>query len=569
VSRPDEAAAAAPRPTSLEPEELGFRRRPPVRWLGPVLLAATGARVALAEQFGAYLDKRELQYPFEKRLHDHGEGEEFWFDFVADTGDGFNATYSVAYLLGQPVLDLDGLRLPRGQALVLGGDQVYPTASASAYEDRLRGPYRAALPTVAPGERPPALYALPGNHDWYDGLTAFLRVFARREGTTIGAWRTAQSRSYFALRLPRHWWLLAIDAQEGAYLDDPQLEYFREVAGQIRPGDRVILCTPHPGWVQATEIPILYDTTDYFVRKIIAPTGADVALMLSGDMHHYARYSCSAAGGRQLVTFGGGGAYLSATHELPKRIKVPPKETIIRQASPPQDYKLAKAYPSRMRSRALGTGVFTRLPARNWGFLVLLGVLHTMLMLALDNAGRDILTVPSFIMSAAVIGLTLFFAAGLTAGRRSVKHYVLGLSHGAVQILVGVAGLTLWRMLAIDELRWPLPVLVSAVTYGPVAAIVATEVVALYLLVASRFGVNLNELFAGQGIQGYKGFLRLHIGSDGTLTVYPIGIDDTNKRWRAVPAAPAHAPWIEPTRPLRPHLIEPPIRIGMPNSIRF
>jgi len=36
-----------------------------------------------------------------------------------------------------------------------------------------------------------------------------------------------------------------------------------------------------------------------------------------------------------------------------------------------------------------------------------------------------------------------------------------------------------------------------------------------------------------------------------------------------VPAAPAHAPWIEPTRPLRPHLIEPPIRIGMPNSIRF
>src|SRR6185312_14356891 len=110
----------------------------------------------------------------------------------------------------------------------------------------------------APGERPPALYALPGNHDWYDGLTAFLRVFARREGTTIGAWRTAQSRSYFALRLPRRWWLLAIDAQEGAYLDDPQLEYFREVAREIRPGDRVILCTPHPAWVQAAEKPSLY-----------------------------------------------------------------------------------------------------------------------------------------------------------------------------------------------------------------------------------------------------------------------------------------------------------------------
>src|SRR5687767_14527252 len=169
----------------MEPEQLGFRPRAAVRWLGPVLLAATGARVALADQFGAYLDKRELQYPFAKRLHDHSEGEDFWFDFVADCGDGFDATYSVAYLLAQPHLDVDGLRLPRGQALVMGGDQVYPTASAAAYEDRLRGPYRAALPTTAPGEPVPTLYALPGNHDWYDGLTAFLRVFARREGTHI------------------------------------------------------------------------------------------------------------------------------------------------------------------------------------------------------------------------------------------------------------------------------------------------------------------------------------------------------------------------------------------------
>jgi hypothetical protein len=456
----------------------------------------------------------------------------------------------------------------------MGGDQVYPTASALAYEDRLRGPYRAALPTVAPGEKPPTLYALPGNHDWYDGLTAFLRVFARREGTTIGAWRTAQSRSYFALRLPRRWWLLAIDAQEGAYLDDPQLEYFREVAEQIRPGDRVILCTPHPAWVQAAEKPSLYDTTDYFVRRIIAPTGAEVALMLSGDMHHYARYSgqgapAESAGGRQLITFGGGGAYLASTHHLPKRIKVPPKETIIRSASPPADYRLAKAYPSRMRSRTLGTGVFTRLPVRNWGFLILLGVVQTMLLLALDNADRDIVTVPSFIMAATVIGMTLFFAAGLTAGRRSAKHYVLGIAHGVVQIAVGVGGLMLWRLFPIDELRWPLPVLVAVVTYGPVAAVVSIEVVALYLLVAARLGVNLNELFAGQGIQGYKGFLRMHIDADGTLTVYPIGIDYANKRWRAMPAAPANAPWIVPKKPLRPHLIEAPIRIGVPTSVRY
>ena len=35
--------------------------------------------------------------------------------------------------------------------------------------------------------------------------------------------------------------------------------------------------------------------------------------MLAGDSHHYARYA-EVGGDRSLVTCGGGGAYLSATH---------------------------------------------------------------------------------------------------------------------------------------------------------------------------------------------------------------------------------------------------------------
>jgi hypothetical protein len=559
----DEAAVAAPRPKNLEPQELGFRRRSPVRWLGPLLLAATGARVVLSKQFGAYLDKRELQYPFPKRIYDHSAGDEFWFDYVADAGDGFSATYSVAYLLAQRELPVDGVRLPRGEALVLGGDQVYPTASALAYEDRFTGPYRAALPAVAEDEQAPTLYALPGNHDWYDGLTAFLRIFARREGTNIGGWRTAQTRSYFALKLPHRWWLLAIDAQDEEYIDDPQLEYFRDIAAMIEPGDRVIVCTPRPAWVQSAERTSLYEATDYFLRKVVHPTGAEVALMLSGDMHHYARYAGS---GRQLITFGGGGAYLYATHELPKTIAVPPKETIVRQASTSEGFRLEKTYPSRMRSRALGSGVFTRLPVRNWGFLVLIGVLHTMLLLALDNAERTFLTLPSFIMITVVLGMALFFAAGLSYGRRAGRRYVLGIIHGCTHVGMGIGALLLWRQAPFDKLDWPLPVLAAAALYGPLLAVVGTEVVALYLLVASRFGVNLNELFAGQGIQGYKGFLRMHVDTDGALTIYPIGLDATCKRWRAAPAAAAGAPWIEPMKPLRPHLIEPPIVLARVND---
>jgi hypothetical protein len=561
VSHPTDGTAAPdqlpPRPRSLDPAELGFRPAKPVPWLGPVLLAGTGVRVALAEQFGAYLDKRELQSALPQDVFDHSGRDELWLDYVADLGDGFDATYSVAYTLGRAQLNLDGTALPRGDVLVLGGDQVYPTASSEAYEDKFRGPYHAALPDCSPGQPPPTLYALPGNHDWYDGLTAFLRVFARRGGTAIGAWRTAQSRSYFALKLPQRWWLFAIDAQPGAYLDDPQLNYFYDVARQVQPGDRVILATPNPFWVEAEDNPRWYDTTDYFLRKVIAPTGAQVALMLSGDLHHYNRY---AGDRRHLITAGGGGAYLYPTHTLPKRITVPPRETIVRTASAAEQYALSATYPSKARSRWLGLGVFGRLLWRNPGFLGLLGVLHVLLLLALDTAQGRIVTIPVFLMVSVTLGLTTFLAIGLGDPRR-LRNYLLGFLHGACQVGLAVLGLMLWRQLIFDGWRWPLPVLAATVIYGPVAALASAEIVALYLLVASAFRVNVNELFAGQGIKGYKGFIRMHIAPDGSLTLYPIGIRKANRRWRVRPAGAPYDPWVEPRRPMRIHLIEGPLRL--------
>ena len=545
-----------PRPTSFDPHELGFTPQKPVPWLGPVLLAGTGVRVALADQFGAYLDKRELQNAFPTRVYDHSQQDDLWLDFVADLGDGFDATYSVAYLLAQQELGVGPARLPRGDLLVMGGDQVYPTASGQRYEDRCKGPYQAALPTADGDGRPaPTLFALPGNHDWYDGLTAFLRLFARRDGGRIGGWVTCQTRSYFALKLPHRWWLLAMDAQGDAYMDDPQVEYFREVAKELRPGDRVIVCTPQPSWVKTEEHPAEYDTIDYFVRTIIDRTGAQVPLMLTGDLHHYARYSQVDGGERQLITFGGGGAYLYATHHLPNRITVPPKKTIVRKSSPTRDFTLERTYPTKRHSRALGAGVFGRLPMRNPGFVGLLGVLHTLLLLALDNSERRVLTVPVFLMVAATFGLTMFFSAGLT-NIRQVKHYALGVGHAIAHIGLAIAGTGIWRELPFDGWQWPLPAVTAAAFYGPVAGLVAAQIVALYLLIAARLGVNVNELFAGQGIQGYKGFLRMRFAPDGTLFIYPIGVDYISKSWRLNPDAPPSAPWFEPERPMKARLVD-------------
>ena len=63
----------------------------------------------------------------EELLYDHlANKEDFWFDFMADTGDGGNSSYAVAKLLAQPNLEVvlgDEYRpLPRGNVLLIGGD---------------------------------------------------------------------------------------------------------------------------------------------------------------------------------------------------------------------------------------------------------------------------------------------------------------------------------------------------------------------------------------------------------------------------------------------------------------
>jgi hypothetical protein len=554
------------RPTALTPDELGYSRRAPVPWLSPGLLAGTAVRVVLAELFGAYLDKRELQSGLPAKLYEEDGKDELWLDYVADLGDGFDATYSIAYLLGQPSLDVEGETLPRASVLVMGGDQVYPTASGRQYQDRFEGPYRSALPEVPEGEAEPNLYALPGNHDWYDGLTAFLRLFARSEASNVGGWQTRQRRSYFALRLPHRWWLLAIDVQFGAYLDEPQLAYFRTVAEQLQPGDRVILCPPKPDWVEGQHSMSAYDTIDYFVRKILTPSKVDIRVMIAGDLHHYARYSSAQ---RELITCGGGGAYLFPTHRLPDALTVPPARTRVRNASPKARYERKATFPTAATSRRFAAGIFSQLPRRNPGFVTMIGLVHLLLMLGYGNAmqrvdsgvTRSLVTIPLVVMILVVLGATVAFAVPSTGEGRRLKHWLLGGGHGLAHLALGYFGARLWLELPFNDWAFPLPVLAALVVYLIPAMLVSSLLVGLYLLVASSFDVNVNELFAAQGIIDAKSFLRLHFAPDGSLTIYPIGVDRVGRKWRVNPEAPEHAPWIEPAEKIEYGLMDGPIRI--------
>lgn len=60
-------------------------------------------------------------------LYDHySDREDLWFDFMADTGDGGNSSYTIARLLAQPsirIIEDDSIfNLPRGDMLLIGGD---------------------------------------------------------------------------------------------------------------------------------------------------------------------------------------------------------------------------------------------------------------------------------------------------------------------------------------------------------------------------------------------------------------------------------------------------------------
>jgi Calcineurin-like phosphoesterase len=578
VSRPRPAAGTAgpgltpddcpARPSSER--ELGFARRPMVRWFDPGQLAGTAFQVAVSSLFGAYADKREIQAALtDPIVHDYSDRPELWLDYVADTGDGFDPTYTVARLVAAEGLDLDAatgsLRLPRADLLVFGGDQVYPTAKKTTYDDRLSGPFRAALPCTAEAGHP-HLFAIPGNHDWYDGLANFLRLFCQKRW--IGGWETRQERSYFALKLPGGWWLWAIDVQFDAYVDEPQLEYFGEVAAQLREGDRIILCSAKPSWLEQSTS---YGNLEFFERKVIGDRGR-VAVNLSGDLHHYCRYQ-SDGGGRQRVTAGGGGAYLYPTHLMPERLA-------LAEGGKQVGYQRMATFPSVARSKRLRWGALA-LPFRNPGFAVLMGCLYLVLGLllgtgtpehadgllaAIEDAGLTGLLRggAGTLLVGSVLGLSLIGFASLHGPGKLVLGGLHALAHLLLLAALVLLAASLWA-LAPAGLAWTALAFASV---GVAGGIAGGTLFGLYLLLAHMLigrtaERHTNEAFSCQHLKDDKSFLRLHVGPDGTLTLYPIGIDRVPRSWRLVPDGDRGAPWFEPaTGRLDARLVEAPVVVA-------
>jgi hypothetical protein len=102
-------------------------------------------------------------------------GGELWIDFVADTGDDASVSEAVARLLAADYVVGD-LRLPRGDVLIHGGDTAYPVATVREVTRRLIVPFNRVFEPLCDWSKPRVLLAIPGNHDWYDGLDGFARL---------------------------------------------------------------------------------------------------------------------------------------------------------------------------------------------------------------------------------------------------------------------------------------------------------------------------------------------------------------------------------------------------------
>lgn len=521
-------------PDANRPE---IERVPAVRWLSPSELVSAALRVGLSAVFGEYADKRELEELMAPSRHDgkFSQRDEVWLDYVADIGDGFDATYQVAHNLARPSLDFrtdegQNQRLPRGEILFLGGDQVYPTASAGEYERRTLAPYRAALPWT--DEHHPQIFAIPGNHDWYDGLTAFIRIFC--DGSWLGGWQLPQSRSYFAVQVTPKWWVWGVDIQFDGYIDTPQLKFFRSVGLRMKAGDGIVFLSAKPSWSRTNRADTSRPTAsmrnlDYLTRECV-PSGVSIRLNLAGDYHHYARYQQSTTGA-QFVTAGGGGAYLSATHHLDEAVT-------LRAIADADDRRLERQslYPDRAWSKArrfAGPVVGFRNPS----FAGVVGAFYLILawltlgsvrtdasgftekLTELNEAGvGDALESVAGAMFTSSGGIAVIIATSALLMKVSQasswpKAILAGGLHGLAHI--GGVLLTLLAVLQVvpDAASWIiwLGFVISVVILG---SFIGSVIFGTYLGVADVFGLNSNELFAGLRIRHKKNFVRMRFTPD-------------------------------------------------------
>lgn len=535
-----------------------------VSWYDPAVLIRSGLRATLAQIFGRHSDRRLIEalgsQPQNAFDYSKDADGDFWFDYVADLGDGWNSTYAVAYWLSQPGLTLRSTEGPEistepGRVLLFGGDEVYPYPSRQAYERGTEKPYATAFAGRA---HPPDVFAVPGNHDWYDSLVAFSRTFCRPE-RGFASCRTQQTRSYFALRLPHHWWVMGVDLQLGDDLDEPQVQYFQRAAEALEEDARIILCMPEPLWIYERSVQTDpspdNDATRFLEQNILK---RKISVFLSGDLHCYRRHEN--AEGVQKFVWGGGGAFLRPTH-------VRSSEKLVDGSEP------KTVYPPAATSRRIAWRNLL-FPFLNPRFFWLPAVFYTLsAWFASTNltetnamsAGSALSAATEAAVRNPVDGLwLLLFIGGFVAFTDThVRWYRVagGIVHAIAHLLLAFA--IGWTALRLSAEAFDVPfrttthLLVAAAITFVVSGFAGSWLIGLYLLISLQlFGRHDQHAFSSLHVEDYKGWLRMRIDAAGDLTLHAVGIDRVPRRWKEA-TRPGGA-MVEPddAAATPPHLIE-------------
>jgi hypothetical protein len=172
------------------------------------------------------------------------------------------------------------------------------------------------------------------------------------------------------------------------------------------------------------------------------------------------------------------------------------------------------------------------------------------------------------LFTAALVGFAKPPLAVRKGWRRTGVRVVMGVTHAAAQLLTvtAVALVALSVGDAILDQPWFAvgATMIAGVLGGVASGVVLGAYLGLWDL--PRRGTHGNEAFSAMRLTRHKNFLRIHIDSEGALTIWVVGVRRVGKKWEflhEVEPGAEDASWLqpEPERPLQPHLVE---RIDIP-----
>ena len=491
-------------------------------------------------------------------------GRPLWIDWVADTGDDHDVSQAVARMVFAEYVVRDDagpepLALPRGDVLLFGGDTAYPVATADEIQRRLVRPWNEALREGGADrpDKPRVLLGIPGNHDWYDGLDGFGRLFRRRadsmernvdQGTgdherghrrgrgaaavarglhldevgsavrlTVDALKTAnavwrgttlsrrrrlalrgyepvQESSYWALPLAPGLDLWGVDRQLRR-MDYRQRGYFHARRRVIGEDAAVWLAAPDPA--------IAFGEPWEPGVRMLAACGVslerDRVLYQCGDMHQYERRVVA----RSLhVIAGGGGAFLHGTRIVP------------------DPNPAASAYPTSAMSRRLALQVPLKLMIGRAGYLVhIAAAAVSSLILGVGWHNRTRLAATSVVVSL-VITWALYAIVGHKRAHPR-RALAIAIPFGAA---LGLLPMGLSALLHGVARFVPLLGRDTAVTVA--CAFAGAFLFGTFLSLCALGGLEMQQVFTVLGHPGFKHFVRMRVSEDGTIDAWVIGKDD-------------------------------------------